>query len=163
MVNSPDGKLYNILRYNVRERRPMTGFAAVLAYDETTPEKAETFHSIIDFQGSHTKFTILYNNSKNCYYSLVNRANLPEIDGSQRNILSLVKSDDLFNWEFVRDVLNYQDNDWHEDYSKVAFQYVDFIYDELNENTILAVSRTAINGARTFHDNNYMTFHRIEL
>ena len=163
MVISPQGKLYNILRYNVRDRRPMTGFAAVLAFDETTPKKAETFHSIIDFQGSHTKFAILYNASKKCYYSLVNRANVPESDGSQRNILSLVKSDDLFHWEFVRDVLNYQDNGWHEDLTKVAFQYVDFIFDGLNEDTILAVSRTAINGARDFHDNNYMTFHKVQL
>ena len=162
---APDGGLVNILRYNVEHIIPESGYAMMLDFDPKNPEKAQTFNSVIDFIGSHTKFTILYNEDKECYYSLVNRATLKEGAGKQRNILSLVKSRDLKNWELVYDVLNYQDNGWYEDAKKTAFQYVDFVFDgeDGKQDKILAVSRTAINGARMYHDNNYVTFHEINL
>ena len=164
-VETPGGKLVNILRYNVEGAEPESGYAIMLDFDPDNPEKAQIFNSVIDFMGSHTKFSVLYNNDRKCYYSLVNRATLKEGAGKQRNILSLVKSEDLRNWEQVYDVLNYQDNGWPEDAKMTAFQYVDFIFDGENgkQDKILAVSRTAINGARMYHDNNYVTFHEISL
>jgi len=77
----------------------------------------------------------------------------------KRNVLTLISSVDLENWEEVIDILNYQDNDWHENYKKVGFQYVDFIFEG---NDILFVSRTALNGAYNRHNANHITFHRIE-
>jgi hypothetical protein len=164
-VETPCGKLANILRYNVEGADPESGYAIMLDYDMQKPEKAQTFNSVIDFMGSHAKFTILYNQDRKCYYSLVNRATLKEGAGKQRNILSLVKSVDLKKWELVYDVFNYQDNGWYEDAKQMAFQYVDFVFDGKNgrQEKILAVSRTAINGARMYHDNNYVTFHEISL
>ncbi len=40
----------------------------------------------------------------------------------------------------------------------VGFQYVDWLFDG---NDIIAVSRTAFNGARNYHDANHLTFHRV--
>ena len=77
---------------------------------------------------------------------------------AQRNILTLSVSDDLIHWEIRRDILNYADNCFAEDESQVGFQYPSFIFDGED---LLAVVRTAVNGARNFHDANYLTFHRI--
>lgn len=46
-----------------------------------------------------------------------------------------------------------------EDYTKVGFQYADWIF---IGDDILAVSRTAINGAYNFHNANYITFHKFK-
>jgi len=42
---------------------------------------------------------------------------------------------------------------------KIGYQYMDFI---IEGNDILFLCRTAINDAATFHNSNYITFHRIE-
>ena len=73
-----------------------------------------------------------------------------------RNILSIFRSKDIFNWEFVKDILNYGDMD--KDY--VGFQYPSFIFEG---DEILVLVRTAFDGAESFHDNNYLTFHRISI
>jgi hypothetical protein len=80
-------------------------------------------------------------------------------DAPQRNILSLTSSEDLLNWRIERDVLNYAENGWYEDVGKVGFQYADWQFDGED---IIFLSRTAINGAYSFHNANYLTFHRIK-
>ena len=77
----------------------------------------------------------------------------------QRNTLTIVSSSDLIHWDIVRDVLNFQDNDWPEDYTKVGFQYVDWVFEGED---ILALSRTALNGAYNYHNANHLTFHRFK-
>ncbi|MBQ1955293.1 MAG: exo-alpha-sialidase, partial [Clostridia bacterium] len=72
-----------------------------------------------------------------------------------RNLLSLVSSTDLVSWELVCDLLDYRDADP----KYVGFQYVDFFFEGED---LLWLCRTAINGARNFHDANCQTFHRIE-
>jgi hypothetical protein len=72
-----------------------------------------------------------------------------------RNLLSLLVSDDLYNWKVATDLLDYR----HESSEKVGFQYVDF---EFDGDDIIYLCRTAINDAHTFHDSNYSTFHRIK-
>ena len=63
-------------------------------------------------------------------------------------------SDDMKNWVVVKDLIDKR----NDDSDTVGFQYVDF---EIEGDDIIFVSRTAINGAFSFHDNNYQTFHRI--
>ena len=77
----------------------------------------------------------------------------------QLNVLTLTRSKNLDNWEIVRDILNFQDNGWKEDLTKVGFQYVDWF---IEGDDILFLSRTAINNAHNYHNANYLTFHRIE-
>ena len=158
VVITPDDKLVNILRYN--GGLPESGIAAMFGVNDEFPNAPLTFERIINFPGSHSKFTIRYDSKRARYISLVNRATLEERANEQRNILSLVQSKDLVHWEVVEDVFNYEENDWYEDYTKAAFQYIDWI---LEGDRILAVSRTALHGARDKHDNNYITFHTIDL
>ena len=73
-------------------------------------------------------------------------------------LLRLSVSDDLKHWSTVRDILNYEDNCFAEDSTKVGFQYPSFIFDDSD---ILAAVRTALNGAENFHNANHITFHRI--
>ena len=88
------------------------------------------------------------------YYSIISRIT-PDYNIHARNLLSLMRSKDLENWELVTDLLNYR----HCDPAKVGFQYVDF---SIEGEDIIFLSRTAINGACNSHDANYSTFHRIE-
>lgn len=96
----------------------------------------------------HSKFEVK-RRADGVYLAVGNRLPL-------RNILSVYASKDLEQWEFVQDVVNC------EAYPKetTAFQYPAFIFDG---EELLVLSRTAFNGASSFHDNNYQTFHRIKL
>ena len=157
MIVGPDGELYNLLRYQTNGCVPNVGKAILLHYQKDAPAAMPEFYKVVDFYGNLSKFTVLDHKESQTYYALVNRVISPNI--GQRNCLSLVASKDLVHWELRRDVLNYQDNGWHEDHTKAAFQYVDFIYDDKD---ILFVSRTALNGAFSFHNANYLTFHRLQ-
>ena len=87
------------------------------------------------------------------YYSIASR--LHETINTNRNLLSLMASDNLENWYVVSDLLDYSDQDPHE----TGFQYVDF---EFEGEDIIYLCRTAMNNAHNFHDSNYSTFHRIQ-
>ena len=156
MFVGKDGELYNILRYQTNGCIPNYGKAIILHYDKEKPSACPQFYKVIDFEGNLSKFTVQYDEGTKKYYSLVNRvisANL-----SQRNCLSLIASDNAEEWGIKREILNYQDNGWPEDYTKAAFQYVDFLFDK---DDIIFASRTALNGAFSYHNANYITFHRI--
>ncbi|CAG7614882.1 hypothetical protein PAESOLCIP111_01757 [Paenibacillus solanacearum] len=155
-VVTPDGGLVNLLRYNTKGGSPEYGRAIMLNVDDERPEAPLSFRKVIDFHGNMSKFTIHYDAVSGKYWSLVNRVTLPNV--SQRNILTLVSSEDLEHWHIHKDVLNYQDNGWPEDATKVGFQYVDWQFDGDN---IVYASRTAINGAFNYHNANYLTFHTI--
>ena len=148
-VVGPQGRLLNVLRYHIA---PSFGKALVLsiAADGT----ALTFDRVIDFYGGMTKFTIRRHPETGVYWSLVNRVTAPQ-QPAMRNVLTLVRSRDLDSWTLVRDVLR-DDNETAPRY--VGFQYVDWLFDG---NDIIAVSRTAFNGARNYHDANHLTFHRV--
>ena len=156
IVELPDGELYNIIRYQTNECIPEYGKAGVLRYDKNNPSAMPEFYKIIDFEGNLSKFTVLKNPKNNKYYSLVNRVISKNI--GQRNVLSLMESENGIDWKLKRDILNFQDNGWHEDFTKAAFQYIDFIFDD---DDIFFLSRTALNNAYSFHNANYITFHRI--
>lgn len=156
MFVGKDNELYNLLRYQTNGCEPDYGKAVILHYDKNNPSRCPQFCKVIDFEGNLSKFSVLKHEKTGLYYSLVNRVISSNI--SQRNCLSLVESEDARVWKLKRDVLNYQDNGWYEDETKAAFQYVDFIFDDRD---ILFVSRTALNGAYSYHNANYITFHRI--
>ena len=157
VVVTPEGGLVNILRYHTAGGSPDYGKAVILNIDKDRPGSMLTFGRVIDFPGNMSKFTIQYDKVSKKYYSLVNRVTTDWV--SQRNILTLISSHNLFDWKIERDLLNYEDNGWPEDYTKVGFQYVDWIFDG---NDIAAVCRTAVNGAYNFHNANHLTFHRFK-
>ncbi len=134
----PDGMLANVIRYT-------QGKAKLNITDPTKPEEMPTCYGIIDMPVGHTKFEILkHENGK--YYAV---GNIPPM----RTRLVLVSSDDLKNWTFERYLI---DGSALDD-KKNAFQYPSAI---LEGNTLSVLSRTAYNNAATWHDTNYITFHR---
>ncbi len=147
LVADPQNRLLNIMRFG--------GNRCVLAY-EVNMQNSEAileYSHLINFPANLSKFMIKYDAVSKKYYSIASR--LHETINTQRNLLSLMASDDLNNWYVVTDLLDYS----NEDPEKIGFQYVDF---EFECNDIIYLCRTAINNAHNFHDSNYSTFHRIE-
>lgn len=146
---APDGELYNIMRYQTQEEKK------ILAYkvNASDPDAPLEYSHAIEFPGNLSKFMIKKDDVSGKYLSIICR----RLDEPRtiRNLLSLVVSDDLEHWELVCDLIDYR----HGDPAKLGFQYVDF---EIEGEDIIFLCRTAINGADTYHNTNYSTFHRIE-
>jgi len=156
IVVTPDGGLVNFMRYQTNGADPDYGKALLYRVDKDNPGAPLEFDRIIDFPGNLSKFNII-RDDEGRYITLVNRVNIPW--RSQRNILSLSVSEDLYHWRIVKDLLNYQENGWPEGYKQVGFQYADLF---LEKGDIYCLSRTAIGGAHNFHDANRITFHKLE-
>lgn len=154
LVVAPDGQLYNIMRYLTAKATPRYGYA--LAYKVNTQDHTaplEYSHSI-EFPANLSKFMIKKDSGSDYYYTICNRITNPEAV-SQRNLLSLMKSKDLKKWEVCTDIIDMRHKNW----LMYGFQYVDF---EIEMDDIIFVCRTSMNGAESFHNSNYQTFHRIE-
>ena len=145
-VATPQGMLVDILRVGLEygDRAAMVHLSedgGAAAFDPAA--------DLIDFPGGGTKFTIRYDPISRRYWSLVNPQKSPS---AERNILALTSSADLRHWASEAVVLQDPDRDY------VAFQYVDW---QFEGGDIVAVSRTAFGGAHSYHDANYLTFHRV--
>jgi len=150
----PDGEIGNFLRYSTNKGVPAYGLAPILLANAENPEEKLTFKQFVSFPANLSKFEVRWDEESRAYYSLASRINNPETPG-MRNLLSLLRSKDLIHWELFADVLDYT----HMDPKLVGFQYVSFQFDGED---LIFLSRTAFNGAQSFHDNNYVTFHRIQ-
>jgi len=150
---TPDGKLVNILRSNLKPAKSGQGTnraAIVNISDDGRKLTHERDKDSIDFPGGEYKFTIRFDPKTKRYWSLVNQ----RLDSNtQRNILALSSSADLRNWKVESFLLRHADSQNH------AWQYVDWLFDG---DDIIAVSRTAWDGSHNFHDANFMTFHRFK-
>ena len=72
-----------------------------------------------------------------------------------RNLLSLMRSKDLYEWETVEDIIDRREYDPAEE----GYQYVDF---EIEGEDIIYLCRASMNGAHNFHDANYSILARVE-
>lgn len=153
MTISPDGKLYNIMRYQIERCEPSYGLAVVMRADENDPDRPLEFEKVIRFPGNHSKFEITYDEKSGYYISLVSY--LCESHKTGRNLLSLIASRDLENWVHVTDVFDYRELPEQE----VGFQYIAYL---IEGDDILFLSRTAFNHAANFHDANYSVFSKIK-
>ena len=151
VVVTPDGKLVNILRTNGQGEDKavivhISDDGMTLSYN---PQK-----DFIDFPGGGSKFTIRFDDKTRRYWSLTNKQTNPKAD---RNVLVLTSSADLRNWRVERTVLS------HPNRKKVGFHYADWL---IEGDDIIFTLRTAYfdgqGGPSNRHDNNYITFHRIE-
>lgn len=153
LVVFPDGQLYNVMRYDMRFLRPDRGLILAYKVNDEDFDAPLTFSHAIKFEANSSKFMIKKDEKSGKYYSIASRQT-PERAQWARNLLSLMVSEDMENWEVVCDLLDYRDKDQ----SYTGFQYVDF---EIEGDDIIYLCRTAINRAHSFHDSNYSTFHRI--
>lgn len=154
LIVTPEGSMYNIMRYQMRTTTPNYGLALVYLVDCSNPEAPLKFVRAMDFPANHSKFEIKYDGVSKRYYTLASRI-LNSENADSRNLLSLMSSADLCKWEVLADVIDRRnENPLYE-----GFQYVDF---EFDGDSIIFLCRTAVNGAHNFHDSNYSIFDRIE-
>ncbi len=152
IVKAPDGRLLDILRLGLAGEH---GLALALSLDLKEPAKAMQFDSFIRLpSGSNSKTYLLQDPVSQKYLAIGNICQDPQ-QPSQRNILALQVSADLVNWRIAKILLDYSQMSAEQ----VGFQYISFIFSGAD---ILYLSRTALNGARNFHDANYITLHRIK-
>lgn len=145
---SPEGELLNIMRFGKRNN------AIVYKVNTEDPGAPLEYSRLMHFEANFSKFIIEYDAISGKYYTVASRLYENSLDRA-RNLLSLMSSSDLKNWNVVCDLLDYRNCDP----DKTGFQYVDFTFDG---DDIIYLCRTAINNANSFHNSNYSTFHRIK-
>ena len=150
----PDGHIYDVMRYCMDDLERKFGLICAYKVDEQNLDAPIAFDRCIEFPANNSKFTILFDEVSKKYYSIANRIS-DEVNIGARNLLSLLSSDDMEHWTVVKDIIDKTDCDK----AKSGFQYVDWIFDG---DDIAYLCRTAMNGADTFHNSNYITFGRIE-
>ena len=147
-VVDPSGRLLDIMRFG------KYGSALVYAVDQQDPHAPLIYERLMDFPANLSKFMIKYDERSGRYVSIATRLYDPE-KPKARNLLSLMTSRDLVHWEVAYDLYDFRDCD----HKKVGLQYVDFDFDGED---MIYLCRTAINNADSYHNSNYVTFHRIE-
>jgi hypothetical protein len=156
-VVDPDGGVVNVLRVDTRAGPEKAAVIRISPDGKKARFNPDT--EFIDFPGGAKKFTIRFDPVSRQYWSLatlvLERHRNAGQAGSIRNGLALIRSPDLTHWS-VRCLLLY-----HPDVAKHGFQYVDWLFEGQD---LIAVCRTAFDdasgGAHSFHDANYLTFHR---
>ncbi|NLM79193.1 MAG: exo-alpha-sialidase [Ruminococcaceae bacterium] len=154
MVVAPDGRLLNILRVGLAGCQPSHGLAVALQADSRQVEAPLRFDRFVALpSGSNSKTHILFDEQSGQYIAIGNIC-VDEATPAQRNVLALQVSSDLENWRIVKLLLDYREDNPAE----TGFQYISFLFDGPD---LCYLSRTALNGARNFHDANYITYHRV--
>ena len=142
-VVAPDGRVATMLRYNESPR------ALRFKNDLSDPHAPLAFWQVADFPMGHTKYEVR-RHPNGTYYAAGNTY-------PARNCLSLYRSADLEKWELVEHIVDRREASEKE----VGYQYPAFLFN--GEREILLLSRTADNYADTFHNSNYITFHRVNI
>ncbi len=150
----PAGHLVNIMRYGIDKCEPNYGLALVYRVDTEHPESPLVYERSMAFDGNHSKFQVRRDPVSGRWYSIISRITCPR-DHWVRNLLSLVVSEDLVTWRLVKDLYDFR----HLERTQTGLQYVDFFFEG---DDILYLCRTSLNGAHTYHDSNYSTFHKID-
>ena len=153
LVVAPDGRLLNIMRYDMGRCEP--NFGRVLAYRVNTenPDAPLEYDHAIELPGNHSKFTIKRDEKTGLYFAIISRI-LDRNCAGHRNLLSLMVSKDLEKWDVACDLIDRR----HDDPKTTGFQYVDWM---IEGDDLLYLCRTAINQPHNYHDANYQTFHRV--
>lgn len=147
-VLAPDGRLLNVMRFGKYQK------ALCYEINLTDPDAPLAYGGCIDYPANYSKFIIKNDPVTGDYYSIGTRVYDSE-HTSARDLLSLLRSHDLVHWEVVCDLFDYRGIDQ----KHIGFQYVNFL---IEGDDIIYLCRTALNGAHSYHDSNYSTFHRIK-
>lgn len=148
-----DGTLYSI--YRTMCAYPIFGKMLRMLVDTKNPEKQLVFKDFIDLPVSYSKFSIKYDEKRKKYYTLATPTKIKETEVC-RNSLALLSSVDCIHWTIDRYIIDKR----HEDPKYFGFQYVDYL---IEDDKILFLCRTAMNGANNYHDCNYSIFDMIKL
>ena len=146
VVASPDGRVYDFLRYG-------KGHPLLLEYDPADPEGMLTNAQVLDVPISDSKADVRYDPVSGCYIMIASY--LLSEPKTNRNLLALMVSENLTDWKVAKFLIDGR----HLDPAANGFQYVSFLIDG---DDILFVCRTAYNKSNNHHDSNYQTFHRVK-
>jgi len=155
-----NGNIVNITRVDVGVGEPEK--AAIVRAQNKFFLTFDPNNDIIDMPGGAKKFTIRYDAASDKYWSVTSIVNDDNYDPNRkpehiRNTMALISSDDLTQWTVEKIIVQNLS-----DVTKIGFQYMDWQFDGSH---IVIASRTAypdgLGGANTFHDSNFLTFHRI--
>ena len=151
-VIGPDGGIYVMARFN---SAPTIELAAVL---KLVDDKTLEFDRIIDFPGGMTKFNVRYDEVSGKWIALSNPNIQPDYV-LQRTVLSLLVSDDMYNWRVAETLIvpPWLEN-WELLTKNIGFQYPDFIFDG---DDILYIVREADIEAENYHNANYQTLYKL--
>ena len=180
IVVTPEGKLIDFMRLEIRpgagidyeihgaaSGKPRHEIAAFLDIDPGTMtiKFDNEPRNYVHFPGAESKFTIRYDAVSDSYWTItnkittfVNTIGTHDLSTHQRNVLVLMSSKDLINWEIKQKILRWNEGAHLWTWNTFGFQYVDWQFDHDN---IVFASRTSWYGPR-YHDANMITFHRVE-
>lgn len=147
------GELHNIMRYSMDHLERNWGLVIDYRVRTDDPEAPLEYAGCIEYPCNNSKFAILYDPVSERYLSIGSRI----YDANRtraRDLLSLLVSKDCKEWRVAWDEIDGRGID-HE---TVGFQYVSM---EIDGEDLIYQCRTAMNGAHSYHDSNYATFHRI--
>ena len=165
-VVAPNGRVVNVLRVDTPSLPEKA--AIVEVSQDGRSVSFDSSKGFIDLPGGAKKFTIRKDPQGGGYWTLASicrptfagaagEDKLSRKPAEVRNTLALLHSDDLRTWETRRILLH------HPDSAKHGFQYVDW---QFEGDDLIAACRTAYDdgqgGANSFHDANFLTFHRIQ-
>jgi len=155
-VPAPSGEVWNILRVN---SAPVANKAAITKVSEDGENLSfKPATGFIDFPGGMSKFTIRHDHESRRYWTLTNEV-FNRRNPWQRNVLVLASSEDLTQWARRCVLLHvHEDENLVGHQCKIGFQYADWL---LDGDDLIFLVRTAYNGANSFHNANYITFHRL--
>ena len=154
LVVFPDGKLYNVMRYDMSRTKPSCGMALIYAVNTDDPSAPLTFSRTMDFMANHSKFEIKYDEASKCYITLATRFH-DSLHTFHRTLLSLMYSHDMVTWHVAKDVYDKTDMDA----DKVGFQYVDYL---IEGNDLLFQCRVGWNEPHNYHDSNFAVFDTVK-
>ena len=149
-----DGNLYILTRYGIQNCVPDYGLSILYRVQTDEPSAPPVFDRVISFPGNHSKFTVLQDEKTGVYYSIVNWIK-DSANRFNRNLLTLISSDDGLHWNKVVDLFDFSDRDGN----AYGFQYVDFF---MEADDRYFVCRTAINNADNYHNTNVTLFRKLE-
>lgn len=157
-VVGPHGKMYDVLRVDAPKLfEEQAAFVHIKKGGKKVYFNPQT--DFCPFPGGSKKFSIRYDARSGRYWMLSNGLLHPvrQNTGTVRNTQILYCSKDLHHWQVCDTLLT------HPDYKLHGFQYVDWQFDG---DDIIFVSRTAYDdatgGADSYHNANYLTFHRVK-
>lgn len=149
-ILAPDGGIVNLLRLEQKKARPACGQAVLLR--ARGMDEPLVFERVIHFPlGANSKFVVL---KEGAWYIAVGNEAWNEAAPRARNVLSAALSKDLVHWRVACRIVD----ESSADPALNAFQYPDA---QMVGDDLLVLSRTAWNGAHSFHDSNLITFHRV--
>jgi hypothetical protein len=139
-------------------------YSALIRANTTTGDVSfDPGNDFVYMPGAEKKFGIHYDSVTQRYWAASNpvlpehEGDDPDIGGDTRNTAAILSSPDLRDWKLESVFLYNTDSHDH------AFQYLNY---EVDGDDLAVVSRTAfedgLGGADSWHNNNLMTFHRVE-